>query len=186
MKTYTLYPFTQTLIRSILALLFVSTVVQCKKDSPEEIHDEETINRVTLTVTDANGTSTDYTWNEGDNEPNINLSANSTHQVSIAFYDASDAADVEDITEEVIEEADEHFVFYQVNSASLTIAAASNDVTDSDGVAIHVKTQWTTTDASSGVVMVYLVHEPTSKTGTTRSALGGSTDVELSFPVEIQ
>ena len=186
MKTYTLYPFTQTLIRSIFALLFMSTVVQCKKDSPEEIHDEETINRVTLTVTDASGASADYTWNEGDNEPTINLSANSTHQVSIAFYDASDAAEVDNITEEVIEEADEHFVFFQVNSAALTIAAASDDVTDSDGVTINLNTQWTTTDASSGVVLVYLVHEPTSKTGATRSALGGSTDVELNFPVQIQ
>ena len=186
MKTYTQYPFTQILTRSILALLFISTAVQCKKDSPEEINEEETINRVTLTVTGADGSSTDYTWNEGDNEPTINLGANSTHQVSIAFYDASDASDVENITEEVIEEADEHFVFYQVNSASLTIAAASNDVIDSDGVAINVKTQWSTTDASSGVVQVYLVHEPTSKTGATRSALGGSTDVELDFPVQIQ
>ena len=172
--------------QTIFALFFVFTAVQCSKDSPDEIHDHETINRVTLTVTRADGTSTDYTWNEGDNEPTINLGANSTHQVSIAFYDVSDAAEVENITEEVIEEADEHFVFYEVASASLTISAASNDIRDSDGIAININTEWTTGDASSGVVQAALIHGPTSKTGSTRSSLGGGTDVELNFPVEIQ
>ena len=176
----------KTTSQTILALFFVFTAVQCSKDSPDEIHEHETITRVTLTVTGADGTSTDYTWNEGDNEPNIMLSANTTHRVSISFFDASDASDVEDITPEIIEEADEHLMFYEITSASLTIAAASNDVQDSDGVDININTEWTTGDASTGVVRATLIHGPTSKTGNTRSSLGGGTDVELDFPVEIQ
>ena len=83
--------------------------------------------------------------------------------MSIHFYDASDASDVEDITEEVIEEADEHFVYYQVSSASLSISAASNDVQDAAGISINLKTEWAAAGASSGTVRVYLIHEPTSK-----------------------
>lgn len=170
------------------AILFVLTIffIQCKKDTPEEINEEEVINRVTLTVTTADGSSNDYTWNEGDTIPLITLSANSISNVSIHFYDASDASDVEDITEEVIEEADEHFVFYQVSGASVSISAANNDVVDSDGVSINLKTEWATTEVSIGSVRVSLIHEPTSKSGATRGELGGSTDVELDFPVTIQ
>ena len=179
-NTTYLFKLGLTLIASSLLL------TQCKKDDPEEIHEHETINRVTLTVTASDGTSNDYTWNEGDNEPTVILSANTTHRVSISFFDASDASDVEDITPEIIEEADEHFMFYEVASASLTISAASNDTRDSDGIAININTEWTAGDASSGFVRAYLVHGPTSKTGSTRSSLGGGTDVELNFPVQIQ
>lgn len=173
---------------SRIAIVFALTVlfIQCKKDTPEEINEEEVINRVTLTVTAADGSSNDYTWNEGDTIPTITLAANTTSNVSVHFYDASDASDVEDITEEVIEEADEHFVFYQISSASLSISAASNDVVDADGISINLKTEWAAAAASSGTVRVYLIHEPTSKTGGSRGELGGSTDVELDFPVSIQ
>ena len=178
---------TYTLIsRTLIALTFVFMFTQCKKDTPEEVNEEEVINRVTLTVTAADGSSNDYTWNEGDAVPSIPLVANTTSNVSIHFFDTSDASDVDDITEEVIEEADEHFVFYRVSSAALTISPASNDVEDNDGISINLKTQWAAAAASSGVVRVYLIHEPTSKTGATRGELGGSTDVELNFPVSIQ
>ncbi len=173
---------------SRIAIVFALTLllIQCKKDTPEEINEEEVINRVTLTVTTANGSSNDYTWNEGDAIPSITLAANTTSNVSVHFYDASDASDIEDITEEVIEEADEHLVFYQVSSASLSISAASNDVVDANGISINLKTEWAAAGVSSGVVRVYLIHEPTSKTGISRGDLGGSTDLELDFPVTIQ
>jgi PBP1b-binding outer membrane lipoprotein LpoB len=176
-------------VRSISIFLFIALLfVQCSKDNdpPEEINEEEAITRVTLAITGADGTSNSYTWNEGEAVPTLNLTANTTHQVSIFFYDATDPADVEDITEEVIEEADEHFILYEVSSASLTITSATNDTVDSNQVSINLKTQWAAGDAGSGVVRAYLIHEPTSKTGSTRSALGGSTDVELDFPVSIQ
>lgn len=174
-------------MRYFLALFITVLTVQCSKDdeTPEEINEEETINRVTLTVTSPGGSNT-YTWNEGETIPTVNLTANAVHQVSISFFDATDPSDVEDITEEVIEEADEHFVFYEVANASLTIASASNDVVDADGVSINIHTEWTAGAAGSGTVRAVLIHEPTSKSGTTRSDLGGSTDVELDFPVTIQ
>ena len=173
---------------SRIATLFALTIlfIHCKKDTPEEINEEEVINRVTLTVTAADGSSNDYTWNEGDAVPSITLIANSTSNVSVHFYDASDASDVEDITEEVIEEADEHFVFFQVSGASVSISSASNDVVDTDGTSINLKTEWVAGGASAGTVRVYLIHEPTSKSGATRGEIGGSTDVELDFPVTIQ
>jgi len=172
--------------KPLLAVLALLLFAQCKKDAPEEINDEEVINRVTITLTNSQNPPVVYTWNEGERIPTLNLVANEVYQASIAFFDASDPAEVENITEEVIEEADEHFVFYEVSSANLTIASAPNDTVDSDGVSINLSTQWAVEAASSGVVRVFLIHEPTSKSGSTRSALGGASDVELDFPVNIQ
>jgi len=170
--------------------LFVLTAlllfVQCKKDTPEEINEEEVINRVTITLTNSQNTPVVYTWNEGETIPTLSLTADEVYQASIAFFDASDPAEVENITEEVVEEADEHYVFFEVVSANLTIVSAGNDTVDSEGVSINVSTQWTAGAASSGVIRIYLVHEPTTKSGSTRNDLGGSSDVELDFPVEIQ
>ena len=49
---------------------------------------------------------------------------------------------------------------------------------------IHfLKTNWTTTSETSGDVMAYLIHEPTSKTGSTRADFGGAIDVQIEFEV---
>ena len=94
---------------------------------------------------------------------------------------------MENVTTEIIEEADEHFVFYELAGVSnLSIQSATNDVSDSDGIAININTTWTTGDAESGTVRVYLIHGPSSKSGTTRAQFGGGTDVEVNFPISIQ
>ena len=171
----------------ILTSLFILT--SCSNDDdPEDIHGEEEINRVVLQITSDAGTET-YTWNEtGTSNTAIQLAANSTYQVAVAFYDASDASDVENITEEVIEEADEHQVFYgKVGIASnLTIASRTGDTLDSDNNPVLINTQWTTAEASTGTVRVYLIHEPTSKTGESRDDFGGEIDVEVDFSIEIE
>lgn len=180
--------YTPSVIRAIFAFLLTTVFVQCSKenDTPEEINEEEVINRVTLAITDSAGSSTSYTWNEGETIPTLNLTANTTYQVSVHFFDASDPANVSDITEEVIEEADEHFVFYEVIGAAVSISAASNDVVDTEGLSINLKTTWITEEAASGTIRTFLIHEPSSKTESTRAALGGSSDVELDFPISIQ
>ncbi len=173
-----------TLALPLLAFLFVFT--SCKKDDPEEVHEEEEINRVVLSITDAASAQQTYTWNEGETTPSITLNANATYQVSVSFFDASDVSEIENITEEVIEEADEHFVYFETAGANLTIASASTDTTDSNNIPINLNTQWTSAAASSGSVRVYLIHEPTTKSGSSRTDFGGETDVEVNFPVTIQ
>ena len=185
MKNLIELPHTLILL-TIFTLSAFLLFTNCKKEEPEEINEEEVINRVTLSVTTSNNSTTEYTWNEGSTIPSISLAANASSLVRVSFYDASDASDIEDITEEVIEEADEHFVFYEIASANLVIASASTDVKDSNGVSTNLITDWITTDASSGQVRLFLIHEPNDKAATTRGAIGGASDVELSFPIIIQ
>lgn len=185
MKNFTQISHT-LILRTLFTLSAVLLMTNCKKETPEEINEEEVINRVILSVTASDNSTIDYTWNDGETIPSISLTANESYSVSISFYDATDASDVEDITEEVIEEADEHYVFFEVASASVVISSASNDTTDSEGVRINLKTTWAAGDPSEGVVRAFLIHEPTSKTALTRAGLGGASDVELNFPVVIQ
>ena len=168
----------------IFSILFIAQ--SCSKDDPEEIHEHEEINRVSLTFSEGSNSQT-VTWDEGSTIPTINIEANKTYQVGFYVYNASNPSDVENVTTEIIEEADEHFVFYELAGISnLTIQSATNDVSDSDGIPININTSWTTGDAESGTVRVYLIHGPSSKSGSTRAQFGGGTDVEVNFPISIQ
>ena len=168
----------------IFSILFIAQ--SCSKDDPKEVHEHEEINRVSLTFSEGSNSET-FTWDEGSTIPTINIDANKTYQVGFYVYDASNPSDVENVTTEIIEEADEHFVFYELAGISnLTIQSATNDVSDSDGIPININTSWTTGDAESGTVRVYLIHGPSSKSGSTRAQFGGGTDVEVNFPISIQ
>ena len=173
----------------IFFTLFASTVIySCSKsdDEPEEVNEEEVINRVSIVLSDGS-TSQTVTWNEGSTPPAITLDVDKTYTASIYFYDASDPTDVEDITEEVIEEVDEHFVLWEIAGLSdFLITSALTDYAGSDGIPINLITEWATGGAESGNIKVTLIHEPANKTGTTRSSIGGETDIELTFPTTVQ
>ncbi len=167
-------------------LLFSALAISCSDDDPAPVNEEETITRVTLTFTESGGGAEQtYIYNVGEAAPIIEMTDGVAYDVSITFEDASDPVDVEDITAEVEEEADDHYVFYQINDASFTLESADTDVEDTDGTPIGLHTLWTPTGTDDGTVTVYLIHEPTSKTGDVRDDLGGEDDVQITFNVTI-
>jgi len=46
-------------------------------------------------------------------------------------------------------------------------------------------TDWSTTDAATGILRAFLIHEPTSKAGSSRNDFGGETDIEVDFNITI-
>ncbi|THD67548.1 type 1 periplasmic binding fold superfamily protein [Robertkochia marina] len=173
---------------AILALSIITlTACSSDDDTPDQINEEEVINQVVLTITETGTTNTEtYEWNEGTGaSANIVIDAGKSYEATVGFFDNSDPANKEDITEEVIAEADEHQVFYEVASNTLTITSAANDIEDNAGNPIGINTVWSGTGTTQTSVVIYLVHEPTSKTGETRDDLGGETDVQVSFPVVV-
>tara|TARA_A200000113_G_scaffold222671_1_gene236696 strand:+ start:2101 stop:2658 length:558 start_codon:yes stop_codon:yes gene_type:complete len=180
------FTFKNIFIRFSLLTLLGFVLLQCSKDDPEPVNEEETITSVTLTISASNESTQNIKWVERGQAPQVTLKANTTYSVEVGFLDESDPTDVEDITEEVIEEADEHFVFYDNGLSGLSIQSASNDIFDSAGLATGIRTTWQTeAEGSQGTVRVILIHEPTSKTGETRTSLGGETDVEVDFSIII-
>ena len=180
--------YAQYALKIFFTLLASTVIYSCSKgdDDPEEVNEQEVINRVSIVLSDGS-TSQTVTWNEGSTPPAITLDVDKTYTASIYFYDASDPTDVEDITEEVIEEVDEHFILWEIAGLSdFLITSAPTDYAGSDGIPINLITEWGTGGAESGNIKVTLIHEPANKTGTTRSSIGGETDIELTFPTTVQ
>ena len=198
------------LIISIITLFIIS----CSKSEPAVVHEHEVFTRVVIEIKEESMTNyTKYTFeveghddhghddhgdddhgdddhgddDHGDEHMAIELNTDTTYNVGIFFYNDSDPDNIEDVTLEVIEEADAHQVFYEMTEIpGFSIAAAPDDTKDSNGNPLFLKTTWTTTSETSGDVKAYLIHEPTSKTGSARADFGGATDVEIEFEVHIE
>ena len=192
-------------IKPIIALFLFILVFACSKDEdPEPANEEEVITLVTLEITKVGSSETitynieveghahdddddDHGGHEGEHTE-IELGPNSSYNVSMLIYNDTDPNNIEDITLEIIEEADEHQIYYAITDelSGFSIASASNDISDSDGNPLLLKTTWTTTGETSGDIVGYLIHEPTSKTGSTRNDFGGATDFEIEFEVHVE
>jgi hypothetical protein len=170
-----------------LLLLLLITACSSNDDTPEQINEEELIDRVVLKITESGTQNTsEYIWDEGSEAPQpIVLNSGSGYDVEVRFYNASNPGNVIDITEEVIEEADEHQIFFETTTTALSISAATSDYEDSLGNKLGVYTHWNASSSTAGTVVVYLIHEPESKSGTDRDALGGETDVQVPFSFAI-
>lgn len=173
---------------SLGSLLFFTLLISCTKKEPESINEEEVIDRIVVQLTNTTTNAvTSYTWNEGDTNLPIALVKGATYSGSVSFLNATDPSDVEDITVEVREEADEHFVFYEIASDNqLAITTASNDTKDSSGNPIGLQTQWEAKERGTTLVRLYLIHEPTSKSGSSRNDFGGETDAQIDLSITIE
>ena len=197
-------------IKPSIALFLFILVFACSKDEdPEPANEEEVITLVTLEVTKVGSSETitynfeveghahddedddddddDHDGHEGEHTE-IELEPNSSYNVSMFIYNDTDPNNIENVTLEVIEEADEHQIYYAITDelSGFSIASASNDTRDSDGNPLFLKTTWTTIGETSGDVVGYLIHEPTSKTGSTRNDFGGATDFEIELEVHVE
>lgn len=180
---------------SLFFLLTTLLIIGCGKDddgpkptTTPPINEEELITTVKLTFVDTAGNQpTVEAWfrdpdGDGGNVPTqfdtIRLVANTVYNTTITLLDESKNP-VEDITQEVEEEADEHLFCYTPNGINLTIIR-----TDTDGTfEVGITTQWATGNGSVGTTKVVLKHQPGVKDGT---CAPGDTDVELDFITEIQ
>ncbi|CAI8325800.1 MAG: Uncharacterised protein [Bacteroidota bacterium] len=184
----------------IAAILFLAA---CKKDDPKIINEEEEFSRVVITVTNEGDQSSEqYTFEvEGHDHADetestedthedhleVELAPNSSYLFEIRFYNDEDPNNPEDVTQEIIDEADDHHVFYELtDGANISIESGTGDTMDSNSNALNLITRWTTTAAGVADVIAYLIHEPSTKTGTTRNDFGGATDVELEFEAHVE
>jgi hypothetical protein len=83
---------------------------------------------------------------------------------------------VESITEEIIEEADDHLFVYKPNPSSLVNIQITDK--DSKNLPLGVLSTWRTNSVGRGAVTVVLKHQPGVKNGTEAP---GDTDVEVEF-----
>ena len=175
----------------LLAVLFISTLVftSCEDDHDDDHDhgsDEELITTVLYTLTDGNNTIV-LEWEDLDgdtgNAPTISsgtLTANTSYTGSIQLLNRTESP-AEDITLEVRAEGDEHEFFY-TNTAGLTITKTDTDGTNPVGI----ETSLSTGAEGSGSLTIVLKHEPTKPNDGTTANAGGSTDVQVTFPISIR
>ena len=176
---------------SFYALLSIA-MIGCSDDdsAPEVINDEELITTVILTLTQESGDQVVLTTvdldGDGPDEPETtvvgNFAENTQYTGAVQFLNETEDP-AEDITEEVIEEADEHQVFYTI-SEGLNITTTYVDF-DSNDNPLGVNITLETGEASSGSLTVTLRHEPVKPNDGLDSA-GGETDIATSFDVTIE
>ena len=179
MKFYTKFKKAKILF---LAFLFI---VSCSKDDPDAVNEQEFISNVLMTIESADGTSQTVDWDLSEmNSQTISLKVNTDHNVGLRFINSSDPTDVEEVTLEIIDEADEHQVFFEFADVSVNVTSASNDTkVGSRGVLLN--SVWNASSTGTGLVRVYLIHQPTNFNATTREGMGGFNDVAIDIPVSI-
>lgn len=167
--------------------------VSCSNDddnTPEIVNEEEVITTLTLLLTDGDGNIITLISNDpdGDGPTAPTLTQNGDFQADTEYLGVVSFTNVtetpaENITEEVIEEADEHQIFY-VTSGSLNLTAAYED-TDGNGNPLGVLTTMSAGAASAGTLTVVLRHEPNKPNDGTLANAGGETDISVTFDVTI-
>lgn len=175
---------------SIIALLFMTSCTD--DDVVTIINEEELITTVELELTNsADATnvvllkSVDIDG-EGPDDPVITITgtvnANSTYLGQVRFLNES-IAPSEDITEEVIEESNDHEVFYTTSISDLSITKTDVDM---NGNPLGVLTTFQTGAIGTGTLILVLRHEPIKPNDNTLIGAGGETDAEVSFTFEVE
>jgi hypothetical protein len=174
-----------------MAILMFSS---CKKEDPIVPNEEEIITTLVYTLTPQDGGSAvefRFTDLDGDggNFPvitNGTLAANTLYDGDLTLLNESETP-VEDITEEIEEEDEDHQLFFTISNAEAAISYAD---TDADGNPIGLSTTISTVAASTGTLVVTLRHEPdkgaTGVSGGDITNAGGETDIEVTFDITIQ
>ena len=166
--------------------------------------EEEEINQVVLTFTpSAGGDAITATWFDADGEgvgaptiDDINLATDTQYDLTITLANTL-GMEVEDITEEIMEEDDEHQFFFGFaediflnpvgdgNIDSREDPLVYNDQ-DDNGNPVGLSTTWMTGEVTStpGDFRVVLKHQPDVKTATS-DATDGGTDIDITFSLNI-
>lgn len=182
--------------RIALPALVLSTFLAACDDDPTQPVDneQELITDVTITLTPVGGGTAIVSTIADPDGPGplppaaqdnpIALTAGMTYNGMIEFFDRSDPSDVEDITEEVAAEADEHRVFYTV--AGTTGVEVPDDSLDQDGngapLGLTFQVVADGTASGTGTIRVVLSHFDDAPKGDGMTP-SDETDADVTFDI---
>lgn len=184
-----------------IALVCIFAFTSCNNDDDAPappVNEEELITTITAIYTPVGGgtaVTLQYKDLDGDgpNKPVTTISGsfetNKTYNGSVTFKNEL-VNPVDDITLEIIEEGDEHQVFYQTTGTlnTVTYSTATTNL-DKNGKPIGLQTVFTTTGAASGILKITLKHEPNKSAANVASGditnAGGATDAEAIFNITV-
>lgn len=184
----------RTIYKFFILFTFTFSLTSCISDDdslPTIVNQEEVITTVSLTLTpEAGGSSLILrsfdSDGDGPNAPVVTVSgdleADTIYLGTVLFLNET-VSPIENITEEVQDEADEHQVLYTIGS-SLSASITPTDF-DSNSNPLGTSIRLSITSPSEGLLTITLRHEPKKPNDGTLLDAGGETDVQVSFPVVI-
>jgi hypothetical protein len=176
-------------ILSILALTF--TFLSCSKDDePEHVHEHELMTTLNVTLTSATAGNVTMSFQDldtdGPNPPSISVSGNlkseTLYMGSVEILNESETP-TENVTLEIIEEANEHQFFF-TSSSGFEVDVTATD-SDSNGNPLGREFNLQTHSAGSGTFTITLIHMP-NKPNSGLSSAGGATDIEVTFSLTVE
>ena len=96
--------------------------------------------------------------------PSLTLEASRVYDLTVTFYNTSSS---NQLTEIPI--TDDKFIWVEFADVNASYSGGRT----------------TTRSTGTGVMRLYLIHNPTSRTGTVRSDFGGENDVAVDFPITV-
>lgn len=180
----------------VLSFVFLSILMasSCSNDDNPPVNEEELITTVSVTFTGGGQiitfTSRDLDG-DGPNSPVItqtggNLENGVVYTGTVSFLNEL-VNPVEDITQEVAEEAEDHQVFYQITNNLGTFTYTD---LDADGKPIGLTFNFTANNSGTGDLVVTLKHLPNKSANGVASGditnAGGETDATVTFPLIVQ
>lgn len=159
---------------------FLVTATSCGGDDPKPTLPQEEIASARLVLEPADGGKgalVTVNYSEDSQNPGAVLKANTTYTGELTLYDAEGT----DITSEIVQEADQHEVFYQTSGAGITVTTTDQD---SNGRPLGLETTLTTTTPGTGTLRVLLKHQPDK--GSTSDVNKGETDLDMPINVVVQ
>lgn len=179
----------------ITIALVALSLFNCKKgEEMDPTDDNELITRIDLVFTDSANKSTTFSFQDKDGDSRTNpekfdkivLAKGQTYHVKIEVFDETKYP-VKAISDEILEESDVHLFVFKSNPTGLLTTTLTDK--DASGLPIGLlSTVKTAGTAGKGIYQIILKHQPELngvkvKTGKEE---GGSTDIDLSFEVEVQ
>jgi hypothetical protein len=177
-------------ITFLTAALGALVLSGCKKDDDDDNGlEQELITTVILKFTNLSNNQVSEFFARDPDGPGgmppivdpVTLSANTNYRLELEFLDESDPDDVEDITEEIREEDDEHLVCFFVTGA---VPKPTITDTDGDGKPLGLVSTLNTGAAGTGSLRVVLRHEPNKNAADPCNT--GDTDADVTFQVTVQ
>ncbi|WP_299212160.1 type 1 periplasmic binding fold superfamily protein [uncultured Dokdonia sp.] len=183
----------KTINTYIIALITGMIAISCSSDddnTPQVINEDEVITTVRIQLANSIGLTTTLESvdadGDGPNPPVFSITGepiieNTEYVGSVTFFNET-VTPAENVTLEVIEESNEHQVFF-TPASGLNVTTAYGNF-DDNGNPLGTAFTLTTGEVSGGNFTVTLRHEPT-KPNTGLADAGGDTDVEVTFGISV-
>lgn len=180
---------------NIALVLFLSlTIFSCRTDAvPEDVHDHEEIEKITVILIDkANATDVQtVNYIGGVADKTLKLENGKTYTVRLDFY-VKHGEDYENALEELLKEKDEHFITYEFAGVQVDLLRTADDMMRVDGKRLGMRAEWAVKSAPANAkVNIKLYHMPQgindnypSATNQQGSVTGGEADVNALIDIE--